>query len=230
MNVEGRHYRTVWLGEQEGTVEIIDQRFLPFRFDIVTLRTVEETAHAIREMLVRGAGCIGAVAAHGMYIAAIEAAGEGDKGGFDELLRKKGEILCATRPTAVNLRWAVERQVAAIGEQGTIGAKVAEARRIAQEIADEDAEWCRRIGEHGLPLIREIAARKPAGEAVNILTHCNAGWLAFVDYGSATAQSMRPTMPAFPSMSGSTRPVPATRARVSPPGNWGSMVFPTRSS
>lgn len=213
MQVNGKPWRTVWLEKEPGAVGIIDQRWLPFRFETVVLRSTADAAHAIAEMLVRGAGCIGAVAAHGMYLAAVECAAElagegaGDSGSsgatgsasadtadtarrFDEGLREKGEQLCATRPTAVNLRWAVDRQLARVVEESDPVAKVAAARAEAQAVADEDADWCRRIGEHGLPLIEEIHRRKreAGGEGtVNILTHCNAGWLAFVDHGSATA-------------------------------------------
>ncbi len=184
MLVDGKPYRTVWMGEDGVSVEIIDQRKLPFAFEVVTLRSTEEAARAILEMFVRGAGCIGAVAAHGMYLAALECANAGH---FDELFYEKGEELKATRPTAVNLAWAVDRQVAAVAGVSDLDGKIALAKKTAIEVADEDASWCRAIGEHGLALIEAIAAKKSPGETVNILTHCNAGWLAFVDYGSATA-------------------------------------------
>ncbi len=184
MLVDGKPYRTVWMGEDGVSVEIIDQRKLPFAFEVVTLRSTEEAARAILEMFVRGAGCIGAVAAHGMYLAALECANAGH---FDELFYEKGEELKATRPTAVNLAWAVDRQVAAVAGVSDSDGKIALAKKTAIEVADEDASWCRAIGEHGLALIEAIAAKKSPGETVNILTHCNAGWLAFVDYGSATA-------------------------------------------
>lgn len=184
MLVDGTPYRTVWMNPDGESVGIIDQRRLPFSFETVDLRSTGDTCHAIREMLVRGAGCIGAVAAHGMFLAARECAEAGRD--FDRVFVEKGEQLKATRPTAVNLAWAVERQLAAVAEAGQPKEKVETARRVAIEVADEDAEWCRRIGEHGLPLIRGIAERK-GGRPVNILTHCNAGWLAFVDHGSATS-------------------------------------------
>jgi methylthioribose-1-phosphate isomerase len=186
MNVGGKHYRTIWLKEDDPTVvQIIDQRLLPHQFVIVDLRTVEEVAQAIRAMLVRGAGLIGATAGYGMYIAALNAPRD-SRNGFLHFLREAGEQLKATRPTAVNLEWAVTRQLAAIATCESVESMIACAHQTALEIADEDAEFCRRIGEHGLALIEAIAARKP-GAPVNILTHCNAGWLAFVDYGSATA-------------------------------------------
>lgn len=185
MHVGGTSYRTVWLAPDEpGAVCIIDQRKLPFCFEIETLRTVEEVAVAIRDMHVRGAGCIGATAGYGMVLAAMEASAAVD---FDATLHDRAARLVETRPTAVNLRWAVERQLAAMASCEWAGEKIAMAERTARAIADEDADACRRIGGHGLEIIRHLAAAKAPGEPVNVLTHCNAGWLAFVDHGSATA-------------------------------------------
>lgn len=179
MNVDGRPYRTIWLHPQDASVvQIIDQRKLPFRFEIEELRSVAQTAVAIRDMHVRGAGLIGAAAGWGMYLAARECRGD------PALLQRFAAELIATRPTAVNLRWAVERQLAVL-LPARAGWEEA-ARREAEAIANEDAECCRRIGQHGLSLIRNLAARR-GGAPVRILTHCNAGWLAFVDHGSATA-------------------------------------------
>jgi methylthioribose-1-phosphate isomerase len=187
VKVGGQHFRTIWLKpEDESVVQLIDQRFLPHRFVIEEVGTVEQMVTAIREMHVRGAGLIGASAGYGMYLAAIEAAGPPALAGFDQHLASAAAQLKATRPTAVNLSWAVERQLKNIGEGKTAEDKVALARRTARSIADEDEEHCRMIGQHGLNLIQQIA-RKKAGKPVNVLTHCNAGWLAFVDYGSATA-------------------------------------------
>lgn len=168
-------------------VEIIDQRKLPFSFETVTLRSTDDACVAIREMYVRGAGCIGAVAAHGMYLAALECAESGDEERFPEAFRERGDRLVATRPTAVNLAWAVQRQLEEVAEVSALSRKVEKAKEIAIAVADEDAEWCRRIGEHGVSLIRDIFAKRPGDDPVNVLTHCNAGWLAFVDHGSATA-------------------------------------------
>ncbi|MCA9890228.1 MAG: S-methyl-5-thioribose-1-phosphate isomerase [Anaerolineae bacterium] len=186
MNVAGKHYRTIWLkdGAPE-VVQIIDQRLLPHKFHIVDLQTVDEVAYAIKEMQVRGAGLIGATAGYGMYIAALQAPKDSQEA-FLSFIESAGEQLKATRPTAVNLEWAVERQKIAIAEAISIDDMIAIAQQTAQDIADEDADFCRRIGGHGVSLIEAIAAQKN-GEPVNILTHCNAGWLAFVDYGSATA-------------------------------------------
>src|SRR4029077_2721163 len=148
--------------------------------------TAEQMATAIREMHVRGAGLIGASAGYGMYLAAIEAAGSPAVAGFDQHLANAAGQLKATRPTAVNLTWAIERQLTSIAKGKTAQEKIDLALRTARQIAAEDEEHCRMIGEHGLKLIEQIA-RKKDGKPVNILTHCNAGWLAFVDYGSALA-------------------------------------------
>jgi methylthioribose-1-phosphate isomerase len=184
VKVGGKHFRTIWRKpDDERVVQLIDQRFLPHDFVIEEVRSVEQMATAIREMHVRGAGLIGASAGYGMYLAALEAAG---RDAFDEHMTGAAVQLRATRPTAVNLSWAIERQVQNIAAGKTADEKVALALRTAELIADEDAEHCRRIGLHGLALIRQIAETK-RNKAVNVLTHCNAGWLAFVDYGSATA-------------------------------------------
>jgi methylthioribose-1-phosphate isomerase len=187
VKVNGQHFRTIWLKpDDETVVQLIDQRLLPHRFVIEDVRTVEQMATAIREMHVRGAGLIGASAGYGMYLAAIEAAARPAATEVDEQLAHAAAQLKATRPTAVNLSWAVERQLKNIAEGKNAKEKVALALGTARSIADEDAEHCRLIGQHGLELIRQLA-RKKARKPINVLTHCNAGWLAFVDYGSATA-------------------------------------------
>ena len=192
MNVFGEHYRTIWLKtEDPNVVQIIDQRHLPHRFVIEDLTTVDDAARAIADMHVRGAGLIGATAGFGMYIAALQAAAlhapRTSPEAFMATMVGSGEQLIATRPTAVNLEWAVKRQLEAITAAGDeIEAKIETALDVAQTIADEDAEFCRSLGEHGKAIIKEISEKKD-GEPVNVLTHCNAGWLAFVDYGSATA-------------------------------------------
>ena len=164
-------------------MQLIDQRFLPHRFVIEEVCTVAQMAAAIREMHVRGAGLIGASAGYGMYLATIEAAGSGS---FDQHVANAAAQLKATRPTAVNLTWAIERQLASIAQGKTAREKIDLALRAARQIAAEDEEHCRMIGQHGLKLIEQVA-RKKDGKPVNVLTHCNAGWLAFVDYGSALA-------------------------------------------
>ena len=184
MNVGGQHFRTIWLSDaDERVVQLIDQRWLPHRFVVEEVRTTVEMATAIRDMHVRGAGLIGAAAGYGMYLAALEAAAAP---AFGEHLVAAAAQLKATRPTAVNLAWAIDRQLGQIAECKTPDEKIAGARATAEAIAAEDAEHCRSIGRHGLELIREVARRK-GGKPVNVLTHCNAGWLAFVDHGSATA-------------------------------------------
>jgi methylthioribose-1-phosphate isomerase len=187
VKVGGQHFRTIWLKtEDESVVQLIDQRFLPDRFVIEEVSTVEQIATAIREMHVRGAGLIGASVGYGMYLATIEAAARPTVAGSDQHVASAAAQLKATRPTAVNLSWAVERQLKNIADGKTAEEKVALALRTARLIAKEDEEHCRMIGQHGLNLIQKIAGKK-AGKPVNVLTHCNAGWLAFVDYGSATA-------------------------------------------
>jgi methylthioribose-1-phosphate isomerase len=187
MNVNRKHYRTIWLDESNSTiVQIIDQRHLPYRFVIEDLTTVDDVARAIKDMHVRGAGLIGATAGFGMYLAALSAS-RTSRQVFMADVKSAGDRLRATRPTAVNLEWAVKRQLAAIEQADPdIEAMIEAALQTAQTIADEDAEYCRRLGQHGKAIIKEISAQK-GEDPVNVLTHCNAGWLAFVDYGSATA-------------------------------------------
>lgn len=179
MKINGQHYRTIWLGQDGWRVVVIDQTRLPFRFETVALGSAEQAADAVRSMVVRGAPLIGATAAYGVALAMRADAS-------DAALEAALALLGATRPTAVNLHWALERM------QRVLAAKPSERRAEtayaeAAAICDEDVALCRAIGEHGLPLIREIAARKPAGQPVNILTHCNAGWIATVDWGTALA-------------------------------------------
>ena len=179
MKVDGRHYRTIWVNGDGWSVETIDQTKLPHAFETVTLRTVDNAAHAIRAMLVRGAPLIGATAAYGMCLAVRQDAS-------DDAIDRAYALLLATRPTAVNLRWALDEMCAAVRNQPR-DRRVDVAYRRAAEICDEDVATNAAIGGHGLALLREIAARKGAGETVNVLTHCNAGWLATVDWGTATA-------------------------------------------
>ncbi len=183
MNINGKHYRTIWPApEDSGIINIIDQRQLPHQFVIEPLSTVDHVYIAIKDMHVRGAGLIGATAGFGMYIATHTA----PEDGFTDAVSAAAEKLISSRPTASNLKWAVDRVVAGISKLDTVEQQRIKAFEIACTIADEDAEFCRRIGEHGKSLIEEISQRK-GGAPVNILTHCNAGWLAFVDHGSATA-------------------------------------------
>ena len=184
----GKDFRTIWLHpEDPATVQIIDQRRLPHRYEIVDLRTHADGAFAIREMLVRGAPLIGATAAWSVYLAALEARESGKR--FEaqlEFVRSAAGTLAATRPTAINLRWGIDRMLALLDEESDIDVTVARLRAEAEAICDEDIGISRSIGEHGVNLIASIADRK-GGEAVNILTHCNAGALATINWGTATA-------------------------------------------
>lgn len=183
MKINGQNYRTIW--EKKGNssiIQIIDQRLLPHRFEIVDLKTTDDFATAIGDMYVRGAPLIGATAAYGMFIAAIEASKSNN---FDEHISNQYKKLLATRPTAINLKWALDRQFEAIENQKSIEDKVEAALIGARAITDQDADMCRKIGEYGSELIADISKKKEG--TVNILTHCNAGWLATVDWGTATA-------------------------------------------
>ncbi len=187
MKVNGKPCRTIWINPHNARcVQIIDQRWLPHRFVVEDITSVADMATAIRDMHVRGAGLIGAAAGYGIYLAALEAP-QRSAADFMAALERAAQTLQATRPTAVNLEWALARQLQALrAAPPQIDVRIELARTTAQAIADEDADYCRRIGVHGQALLAEISARK-GGAPVNVLTHCNAGWLAFVDYGTATA-------------------------------------------
>lgn len=179
MKVDGTHYRSLWWDGAEGALQIIDQRWLPHDFRIQTLHSLQDYADAIVQMRVRGAPLIGATAAFGMAVAMLQDPSEAN-------IQKSWDFLHATRPTAINLRWALDRcKAALLPEEERHRADTALA--LALEIADEDVEINRQIGLHGLELIKGIAAKKPAGEPVRLLTHCNAGWIATVDWGTATS-------------------------------------------
>lgn len=184
MKVDGKEMRPIWLNSDNPLeVHVIDQRMLPHALVISPLRDVDDTIRAIREMWVRGAPLIGATGAWGLYLACINAP-HGEIS--DAWLRHEAERLKASRPTAVNLAWAVDRMMVRLAATEGDALRVRAARQEASLITDEEAENCRRIGEHGVSLIEEISRRKGGG-TVNILTHCNAGWLACVEYGTATA-------------------------------------------
>jgi methylthioribose-1-phosphate isomerase len=179
MNVDGQPQRTIWLGADGWSVEIIDQTRLPHRFETVTLCSLSEAAHAIRAMLVRGAPLIGATAAYGMALAMREDSSDGG-------LENAYKVLQATRPTAVNLRWALDDMRDRLRPQPEdIRGEIAYAR--AAEVCDEDVAINSAIGDHGLEVIRAIHDSSSGDGPVNILTHCNAGWLATVDWGTALA-------------------------------------------
>ena len=179
MKIKGRPYRTIWLAPDGWSIEIIDQTRLPHAFVTMRLATMPDMARAILTMQVRGAPLIGAAAAYGVCLALREDAG-------DEALDRAIAHLGRQRPTAINLHWALEEMRKAVRNLPR-ERRVAAAYARAAEICDADVETNRRIGAHGLALIEEIAARKAPGDKVNVLTHCNAGWLACVDWGTATA-------------------------------------------
>lgn len=183
MNINGKQHRTIWPDPEDNhTICIIDQRRLPYELVIERLSSVEQTVTAIKDMHVRGAGLIGATAGFGMYLASLQAPDDH----FDNFLKDAGTKLNNSRPTARNLKWAIDRVLKNMTAANNPTEKRCRAFSTACTIADEDADFCKRIGVHGLQLIKKISREKD-GEPVNILTHCNAGWLAFVDYGSATA-------------------------------------------
>jgi len=179
VKVGGRAYRTIWLNADGWGVDVIDQRWLPHAFRIETLRNVGDAAIAIRDMWVRGAPLIGAAAAYGIALAM-------HKDASDAALDAAWQRLHATRPTAVNLRWALDAARDRLRPLDP-ARRAAAAYAQAAEIADEDVSINRAMGRNGVAIIRDLAATKKPGEPVNILTHCNAGWLATVDYGTATA-------------------------------------------
>jgi methylthioribose-1-phosphate isomerase len=179
MKVDGKSMRSIWLEPDDWSVGVIDQTVLPHRFATARLVTLDEAAHAIRAMVIRGAPLIGAAAAYGICLALRADAS-------DEALDRAYVTLLATRPTAINLKWALDEMMAVVRNRPRAD-RTAAAYRRAAEICDEDVAINTAIGRNGLPLIEAIAARKKPGERVNVLTHCNAGWLATVDVGTATA-------------------------------------------
>ena len=179
MKVEGKHLRSIWLEPDGWSVSAIDQRRLPHDFIVARLTSCDAAADAISSMLVRGAPLIGATAAYGMALAMRAHSS-------DAALDRAYQSLIATRPTAINLKWALDEMRSLLRPlPPTLRAAAAYAR--AGEIAEEDIAINKSIGQHGAALIEAIAATKPPGERVNVLTHCNAGWLATVDWGTATA-------------------------------------------
>jgi len=179
MRVDGKSMRSIWLEPDGWSVGIIDQTALPHRLTTARLTSLENAAHAIRAMLVRGAPLIGATAAYGVCLALRADAS-------DEALDRACATLLRTRPTAINLKWALDEMVGAVLNRAR-DERVAAAYRRAQEICEQDIAINRGIGKNGLPLIEAAAKRKKPGQPVNVLTHCNAGWLAAVDVGTATA-------------------------------------------
>lgn len=179
MKVDGKHYRSLWWNDTDGVLEIIDQRWLPHELRVQQVVSLQDFADAIREMRVRGAPLIGATAAYGMALAVRQDPSEAN-------IQSAWKFLEKTRPTAINLRWALNRcrdALLPIDESQ----RAALALQLAHDIAEEDVEINRNIGLNGLALIRRIAEKKPPGEPVQLMTHCNAGWLATVDWGTATS-------------------------------------------
>tara|TARA_Y100000814_G_scaffold85276_1_gene57153 strand:- start:2022 stop:3119 length:1098 start_codon:yes stop_codon:yes gene_type:complete len=179
MKVQGTHYRSIWYDHKDCQVKIIDQRWLPHDFRIVALTNLDEFAVAIRDMWVRGAPLIGATAAYGVAISlSSDASDSGLKNTYGSLIE--------TRPTAINLKWALDRLLRALG-QVSQEERASKALELAHLVAEEDVGINKKIGEHGLEIVKKIASNKPAGEPVRMLTHCNAGWPATVDWGTATS-------------------------------------------
>jgi methylthioribose-1-phosphate isomerase len=214
MKIDGTPYRSVWVDEQDGwTVRILDQTKLPWSVDILRLSDVAAAAHAIRSMQVRGAPLIGAVAAYGLCLALrVDAS--------TAAMERDAALLAATRPTAINLKWAIERMLARLRPVAASG-RVAAAYREAAAIADEDVEMCAAIGRHGVGLIAERAA---GGRRVNVLTTATrAGlppWTGAPRWRRSTWRMTRGSM----CMSGSMKPVRATRAPCSPPSSLAAMA------
>jgi len=179
MKVQGTHYRSIWYDHKDCQVKIIDQRWLPHDFRIVALTNLDEFAVAIRDMWVRGAPLIGATAAYGVAISLSSDAS-------DSGLQNTYDTLIETRPTAINLKWALDRLLRALG-QVSQEERASKALELAHLVAEEDVGINKKIGEHGLEIVKKIASNKPAGEPVRMLTHCNAGWPATVDWGTATS-------------------------------------------
>jgi methylthioribose-1-phosphate isomerase len=183
MLVDGVQMRPIWKVDGKEIVQVIDQRYLPHQLIFKDLETADDTIDAIKQMVVRGAPLIGATGAYGVYLAAVNSSGRMVD---EEYLRTECEKIKAARPTAVNLAWAVDRVFDAALKESSGEKRIAAVRYEAEKIVEEEAENCRMIGLHGYELIAEIS-RKKDGKAVNILTHCNAGWLACIEYGTATA-------------------------------------------
>ncbi len=184
MLIGEKHYESIWLNKDDKSeLMVIDQSKLPFRFEILSLRTVEDVFNAISNMNLRGAPLIGVAAAYGMYLACLEITIHTRT---RDHLANAAKYLKSARPTAVNLAWAVDRQVDELSVLCRRDRLVEAALKTAGKMAEEEKSRCKKIGQAGLDIISELSKKKK-GDTVNILTHCNAGWLACVDYGTATA-------------------------------------------
>lgn len=184
MNVAGKHYETIWLkNDNNKIVQVIDQRFLPFEFIVEDLKCIDDVYTAIKDMHIRGAPLIGVAAAFGIYLALVKYNNEKP---VSEYLLSSAKVLISTRPTAINLEYAIERQLEAIEKYDSLDEKKAVALAVALKLKEIEKENCRMIGEYGYKIIEDISRGKNRAP-VNILTHCNAGWLACIDYGTATS-------------------------------------------
>jgi methylthioribose-1-phosphate isomerase len=182
MKIGENYYRSVWFdGSKPGIISVIDQEKLPFIFEIKELLSVDDVFNAIKDMTVRGAPAIGVTAAFGMYLATLEIT---SRTNIREHMKNAADYLISCRPTAINLAWAVNRVHARLLDKAQLHEVVKTALAAATEISENEVDNCRKIGLNGLQLIEEISIKKN-GAPVNILTHCNAGWLACVDYGTA---------------------------------------------
>jgi methylthioribose-1-phosphate isomerase len=182
MKIQGKHYHTIWVKEgNPKTIQAIDQRKLPFKFEMFDLISVEDAFFAIKEMVVRGAPLIGVTAAYGIYLALLDFR----YGKIHDYLHEKAEYLKSSRPTAVNLAFAVDEMMTFILDNQSDVDLISKTLKKANQLKEKEIEFGDKIGEFGLKLIQEFYERK--GETVNILTHCNAGWLACIDWGTATA-------------------------------------------
>jgi methylthioribose-1-phosphate isomerase len=182
MKIQGENYHTIWLKEDNAcVVQVIDQRTLPFKFEVFEMKTVEDSLYAIKEMVVRGAPLIGVTAAYGMYLALLGF----EEGNLDDYLTEKASYLKSSRPTAVNLAFAVDEMFDFILSHKSDANLIRKTLEKANQLKSAEIDFGSKIGDFGLELIEEIYKEK--GKTVNILTHCNAGWLACIDWGTATA-------------------------------------------
>jgi methylthioribose-1-phosphate isomerase len=184
MKIDGKHHQTIWINQNnEKLIQVFDQRFFPHEIQIFNIENTNDAVFAIKEMVVRGAPLIGVTAAYGLYLACLEAKEQPHPNLYIQEIAKN---LNQTRPTAVNLSWAIAEMLIVINQVDDIDAKINIALQKANKIKQEDIEICFNIGKYGLSIIQQISELKQ-GQTVNILTHCNAGWLATIDWGSATS-------------------------------------------
>ncbi|MDO9111650.1 MAG: S-methyl-5-thioribose-1-phosphate isomerase, partial [Desulfatirhabdiaceae bacterium] len=175
--------RPIWLDSDHQTVKVIDQRRLPHSVAVLNLKTADDVIMAIGDMVVRGAPLIGVTAAYGVYLSVVNSKTQDDP---EKYLMRESSRIKSSRPTAINLAWAVDRMMERLSGVKTFSDKIEAAKKEAENITEEEVENCRRIGIHGLSLLQRIAVEKP-GKPLQVLTHCNAGWLACVEHGTATA-------------------------------------------